>query len=84
MSELIETYAEQQELEAQEYKDTGWALATVDSVDSDGVTLIFPGESASGGKKYKRNRNPSVTFSAGQRVLLAKVSGTYVVVCRVG
>lgn len=82
MSEMIETYAEAQELEAQEYSASGWALATVDSVSADGLTLIFPGESSSGGKKYKRN--PNVTFSAGQRVLLARVAGTYVVVCRVG
>ena len=79
---MIETYAEAQELEAQESAGSGWALATVGSVSSDGVTLIFPGETASGGKKYKRNLD--VTFSAGQRVLLARVAGTYVVVCRVG
>lgn len=28
--------------------------------------------------------NPDVTFAAGNRVLIARVSGSYVVLCKVG
>lgn len=79
---MIESYTEQQELEAQERTGGSWTLATVAGVYSDGLSLIFPGESESGGKHYKRNT--AIAFSAGQRVLVIPASGTYIVVCPVG
>lgn len=82
MSEMLETYAETQELEAQESGPASWAIATVDAVHADGLSLIFPGESAAGGKHYKRNT--SVTFTAGSLVLVIRTSGTYIAVCPVG
>lgn len=52
-------------------------LATVSSVDSTGITLIFDGDSAATAKRYKYNA--AVTFKPGQRVKVVKISGTYIV-----
>lgn len=52
-------------------------LATVGAVYDDGLTLIFDGQTEASQKHYKRNT--AVTFSAGQRVKIVKMSGTYIV-----
>lgn len=52
-------------------------LATVDSVSSDGITVIFDGEDQPTQKKLKYNR--SVTFSKGQRVKVCWVGGSCIV-----
>lgn len=57
-------------------------LATVGTVYSDGVSLIFDGESAASEKHYKANT--AIIFAAGDRVKIAEVSGTYVVEYIVG
>ena len=44
--------------------------------------LIFPGQTEATAKHYRCN--PDVTFAAGNRVLIARVSGSYVVLCKVG
>lgn len=52
--------------------------ATVGNYNSStGTTLIFPGQTEASQKRYKRLYN--VSLSAGQRVLVASVSGTYVI-----
>ena len=80
---MIESYAEEIELEAQEARGgPGWMLATVATVESDGLTLIFPGQTTAGAKHYKRNLGAA--FAAGQRVLVIRDSGTYIAVCPVG
>lgn len=56
-------------------------MATVGAVSSSGITLKFDGQDQATTKRYKSNK--SITFSAGQRVLVAKVSGTYIVICAV-
>lgn len=58
------------------------SLATIGAKYTDGVSLIFPGQTAATAKHYRCN--PDVTFAAGNRVLIARVSGSYVVLCRVG
>lgn len=52
-------------------------IATVSAVSTDGLTLILPGESSAGSKKYPYNH--SYTFSAGQRVHIAREGGTILV-----
>lgn len=52
-------------------------IATVGGVYSDGLSLIFPGETTPSGKHYKCNT--SVTFRAGDRVKVFYDSGTYIV-----
>ncbi len=58
------------------------ALATVGAVYSDGLSLIFDGQSEPSKKHYKKNS--AVTFTAGQRVKIVKMSGTYIVEYPVG
>lgn len=58
------------------------SLATIGAKYTDGVSLVFPGQTEATAKHYRCN--PDVAFAAGQRVLIARVSGSYVVVCRVG
>ena len=57
-------------------------LATVVSYDStNGSTLLFDGESTATTKRYKRLY--SYSGAANHRVLVAKVSGTYIILGRV-
>ena len=58
-------------------KETVHALATVAEVFEDGITLIFDGQTEASMKKYKHQT--AITFSAGQRVKVIKMSGTYIV-----
>lgn len=58
-------------------------VATVGSVSSAGVTLVFPGEGAPTQKRYKRVITGQ-TLNAGDRVLAAKISGSYVVIGKIG
>ena len=58
------------------------SLATIGAKYADGVSLIFPGQTEPTAKHYRCN--PDVTFAAGNRVLIARVSGSYVVLCKVG
>nr|DAT30970.1 MAG TPA: hypothetical protein [Caudoviricetes sp.] len=57
-------------------------LATVGTVYSDGISLIFDGQTTESLKHYKRNT--AVTFQTGQRVKIVKVSGTYIVEYPIG
>lgn len=52
-------------------------MATVGSVSSSGVTLIFPGELTPSAKPYKRLAG--VSLSTGDKVLAVKMAGTYVI-----
>lgn len=57
-------------------------FATIGAVYSDGVTLIFDGETEATTKHYKVNS--FVVFAAGDRVRIIRDSGTYVVEYPVG
>ena len=57
-------------------------FATVGAVYSDGITLIFDGQTSPTTKRYKANT--TILFVAGQRVKIIKDSGTYVVEYPVG
>ena len=66
----------------QEDPATELRVATVGNYNATtGSTLIFPGQTQATDKRYKRLYN--MTFSAGQTVLVAKVSGTYVILGRI-
>lgn len=74
---MIENYQEQIKLQ-QETEPVGvHELATVGTVHLDGLTLIFDGSAVESTKHYKCNK--SITFVAGDRVVIRKVSGTYIV-----
>ena len=57
-------------------------LATIGEVFSDGVSLIFDGQTQATEKHYKCNT--SINFKAGDRVKILKDSGTYIVEYIVG
>lgn len=80
---MILNYQEEKRLEE---KSTGRTaehrLATVQSVSGGRAVLLFDGEEAASTKQYKTNAD--VTFYAGDRVLCARVSGSYVVMMRIG
>lgn len=54
-------------------------IATVGSSNSNGVTLIFPGQTNATTKYYKKVLT-NHALSVGDKVLVAKLSGTYVVI----
>lgn len=57
-------------------------IATVDNYNSStGSTLILPGSTTPTTKRYKRISGLSI--SSGYRVLVAKISGTYVIIGRI-
>jgi len=53
-------------------------LATVGSVSAAGTTLILDGQTSATTKRYKRVVTGQ-TLAAGDRVLVARISGTYVI-----
>ena len=53
------------------------ALATVYAVSGSTARLTFDGSSAPSTKYYKCNK--AVTFKAGDRVKVCRISGTYIV-----
>ena len=71
---MIETYQERQEILNK--SDNESSFATIDAIFTDGVTLIFDGQTEATTKHYKVNS--SIIFNAGDRVKIIKDSGTYV------
>lgn len=80
MSEIIESYQEEQKLDEQ--KAPVYSLAVVGGVYSDGISLIFPGTTKESKKHYSYNMN--CKFKKNQRVYITKDSGTYIVLFPVG
>lgn len=80
MSEILENY--QQEQAIQEETTPNYSFAVVGQVYEDGVSLIFPGSEEPSEKHYKANLY--CKFKAGQRVYIAKDSGTYIALFPVG
>ena len=76
----METYQEQRAIEPRESKNA--AFATVAGVHTDGVSLLFDGESTATSKHYKVNR--SASFAVNDRVYIIKTGGTYIVAFPVG
>lgn len=60
---------------------TDFKLATVKSVNSAGVTVILDGETTTTSQRFTRLE--SAAIAAGDRVLLAAVSGSYVVLGKI-
>ena len=57
-------------------------LATVGSVSAQGTTLSFNAETATS-TRYKRVQNGQ-TLAAGDLVLVARISGSYVILGKIG
>jgi hypothetical protein len=74
-------YRETKQYESETEKTAAHCIAKVGTVSTDGLTLILPGQTTATTKKYLYNK--SVTFATGDKVYIAKVSGTYIVVCKI-
>lgn len=80
MSDISESY--QQDKKQEQPAAVPYSFATVVAVHPDGLQLVFPGETGAGEKHYKCNT--TARFEPGQRVYLAKDSGSYVVLFPIG
>lgn len=80
MSNIIESYQEEQKIK--QPASSVFALAKVVSTSVNGITVRFDGESTNSTKAYRRNLTAS--FDIGQRVLMLKIDGEYIVLCPVG
>ena len=63
--------------------DNNLRLATVAAAGTDGVRIQLDGQDSAGAKYYTRLLNGQ-TLTSGDRVLVAKLSGTYVIMGKVG
>lgn len=72
----------QEEQEIRESQPENASFATIAQVYDDGVTLLFGGQDMPSQKRYKVNS--FAVFHRGDRVFLAKDSGTYVVLFPIG
>lgn len=80
MSDILETYQEEQEI--QEAPETTALIASIISIDQNGVGLRFDGSTANSSKSYPRNTG--VVLTVGQRVIVQKINGEFVVMAPVG
>lgn len=55
-------------------------VGIAESIYTDGITVRFAGETKAGSKRYPYNRDTAI--GQGDRVLLGRVAGSYVVICR--
>lgn len=79
---MILTYQEEKQLEDTGMDNSPFRMAKVISYTTTTAVVQFDGESAASTKAYKRIYG--ITITTGDRVLCAKVSGSYVVIgaCR--
>lgn len=76
MSDIIETYQAEEEIKQPE--ESRFAFGRVADIAADGLTIIFDGEGGTASTK-KFLRNSAINFEVGQRVLLEKIDGQYIV-----
>lgn len=62
--------------------DAQHAAAVVAAADAEGITLFFDGSDTPSGKKYLYNA--AIAFSPGDRVILDRVAGTWIVAYKIG
>lgn len=77
----VVNYQEQQQINREQNTGTPHSIAKIGTVYDDGVSLIFAGMENESVKHYPVNK--SVEFATGDRVYVVKVSGTYIVVCKI-
>lgn len=82
MSSMIQSAQQRAALDAESCMPSSSNIATVSAVSADGITLVLPGESTAGSKLYPYNA--ACTFAAGQRVHIARESGTIIVEYPIG
>lgn len=80
MSDIITSYQEEQQIPRPEPQSA--KLATVKSVGVSGLSVQFDGETSYDQVQYVCNTGQ--VFKYGDRVLVQKVGGSYVIVCAIG
>lgn len=80
MSDIIETYQEEQELEAPKLTDI--CIAKIVEVTEEGVIVQFEGEEGNSTKAFPFN--VTAGLKAGMRAVMQKINGTYVAMLPVG
>lgn len=80
MSNIITSYQEEQQIPRPEPQSA--KLATVRYVGGDGLSVQFDGETSYDQVQYVCNTGQ--VFKSGDRVLVQKVGGSYVIVCAIG
>ena len=73
---------EKKQEEVRNQEDGQLFLATVSTVTSNGVSLVFDGTSTASQKRYKQ-LNTGVSLSGGDRVVVMRYSGSYVVLGKI-
>lgn len=78
---MLNNWQEQKELES-ENSQTSAALTVgiIGEVYANGATIRFAGEDTASSKRYPYNKD--AILNAGDRVLLGRVAGSYVIICR--
>ena len=77
---ILETYQEEKAIEPQE--ENNKAYGTITAVTKDGINVRFDGETEASTKPFYCNSG--ISYKVGDRVLLEKVNGGYVIICTVG
>jgi hypothetical protein len=74
-------WQEQKVLESENLRTSAaLTVGIIGAVYTDGATIRFPGESAASSKRYPYNKD--AILNRGDRVLLGRVAGSYVIICR--
>lgn len=74
-------WQEQKELESEHIQMSAvLTVGIIGAVYANGATIQFPGESAASSKRYPYNKD--AILNRGDRVLLGRVAGSYVIICR--
>lgn len=78
---MLNNWQEQKELESENFQTSAaLTVGIIGAVYTNGATILFPGESAASPKRYPYNKD--ATLNGGDRVLLGRVAGSYVIICR--
>lgn len=77
---ILETYQEEKAIEPQE--ENKRAYGTITAVTEEGINVLFDGETEASTKPFYCNSG--ISYKVGDRVLLEKINGGYLIVCTVG
>lgn len=77
---ILETYQEEKAIEPQE--ENNKAYGTITAVTEAGINVLFDGETEASTKPFYCNSG--ISYKVGDRVLLEKINGGYLIVCTVG
>lgn len=78
---MLNNWQDQKEAERENSQTSAvLVVGVIGSVYANGATIRFPGETEPSAKRYPYDKD--AILNAGDRVLLGKVAGSYVIICR--